>query len=52
MLESEFLTSNHLQEVKEERSEGKNWDDVNNAKLEVIIKYLETLYRCLFLCAK
>ena len=51
--ECEFPTADHLQRVKKEMSEGKKaWDDVNDAKLEGIIKDPPTLDRRLFLSAK
>ena len=50
---SEFSTHDHLHAVKEERRDGKKtWDDVNAAKLKVIVKNLPTLDCYLFLRAK
>ena len=51
--EIEFLTTNHLQAVKEESSEGrKSRDDINGVKLEGIFNELDILNRRLFLRTK
>ena len=53
MGESEFSTAGYLQEVKEERRDSrKPWDDFNKAKLEVIVKNLDTFDRGLLLRSK
>ena len=53
MGESEFSTAGYLQEVKEERRDSrKPWDDFNKAKLEVIVKNLDTFGCGLLLSAK
>ena len=51
--EREFSTTNHLQAVIEKSIEGKKLqDDINDAKLEVIVMDLNTLYHCIFLHTK
>ena len=51
--ESEFSTTDNLQEVKEERSDDRKiQDDVNKEKLEGIVETLDAFDRRLFLRAK
>ena len=49
----DFSYTNHLLELREERCHGqKIRDDVNNAKLEELVKYLDGTDRCLILDSK
>ena len=53
MGESEFSIADHLQAVKEERSnERKTRDDINEAKIEVIIHTFDKFDHCLLICSK
>ena len=50
--ETEFSNANHLQAVKKERRKGKKRDDVNEAKIEEIVKDISPLDFRLFIHAE
>ena len=51
--ERKFSTDDHIQAVKEKTFEGKKLqDDINDAKIERIVKDLNTLYHLIFLHTK